>query len=185
MLSIRLLRLLGLWPLVLGLTLPAMLDSCSRPTPAISHAASTPLAVASAATETSLSSESRAACPESTPQQENTKQVTFYPTYGYKDGDTWRIPMRIWVHKERRDVDERVGRTIGRLGTQTERKNFTNRIPDLFADGSPGPQVVFEFDDHSTSECYAPFGVKLARSIGRASRSLHDELNRESCESFC
>jgi hypothetical protein len=33
------------------------------------------------------------------------EQVTFYPTYGYKDGSNWRIPMRVWVHRKRRLVD--------------------------------------------------------------------------------
>lgn len=29
----------------------------------------------------------------------NEKQVTFYPTYGYRQGDDWHIPMRIWVRE--------------------------------------------------------------------------------------
>ena len=34
------------------------------------------------------------------------EQVTFYPTYGYKEGDNWVIPMRIWVHERRASVEE-------------------------------------------------------------------------------
>ena len=30
------------------------------------------------------------------------KEITVYPTYGYRTGNTWTIPLRIWVHKPRR-----------------------------------------------------------------------------------
>lgn len=30
------------------------------------------------------------------------KLVTVFPTYGYRTGDSWTIPVRVWVHKRRR-----------------------------------------------------------------------------------
>jgi phosphatidate phosphatase APP1 len=36
------------------------------------------------------------------PEPENRRQITFYTTYGYLDGDTWVVPARVWVNKKRR-----------------------------------------------------------------------------------
>jgi phosphatidate phosphatase APP1 len=30
------------------------------------------------------------------------KEITVFPTYGYRTGDTWTVPIKVWVHKQRR-----------------------------------------------------------------------------------
>lgn len=90
------------------------------------------------------------------------EQVTFYPTYGYKDGETWRIPMRLWVHRERRHLDEFFAHTIGHVGTHNakERQNFRDRIADLFAYGGDSEEVFFTFDNDRDGQRYQVIGNK-------------------------
>src|SRR4030095_1942080 len=90
------------------------------------------------------------------------KQVTFYPTYGYKDGTTWRIPLRVWVHKRRRLVE----RVLIDVATQLSKSaapeiaNFGARIADLVADDEHAEEVVFTFDQDPDTEPYRVLGKK-------------------------
>ena len=36
------------------------------------------------------------------------EEVTFYPTYGYQQGDNWVIPMRVWVHERRSLIEHTI-----------------------------------------------------------------------------
>jgi len=88
------------------------------------------------------------------------KQVTFNPTYGYKDRTTWRIPLRVWVHKRRRLVE----RVLIDLATQLSKRaapeiaNFGVRIADLVADDEHAEEVVFTFDQDPDAEPYQVLG---------------------------
>src|SRR5262249_39775377 len=88
------------------------------------------------------------------------KQVSFYPTYGYKDGTTWRIPLRVWVHERRRLVE----RVLVDLATQLSKRaapelaNFGVRIADLVADDEHTEEVVFRFDQDPDAEPYQVLG---------------------------
>lgn len=37
-----------------------------------------------------------------TSASEERRQITFYTTYAYQDGDDWVVPTRVWVNKQRR-----------------------------------------------------------------------------------
>ena len=84
------------------------------------------------------------------------EQVTFYPTYGYRDGDTWIIPVRIWAHETRRLADRVATRAASSLSItdENERKNLNTRITDLLADSESGETVTFQFDGDPDKKDY-------------------------------
>lgn len=79
---------------------------------------------------------------------ENEKQVTFYATYGYRQGDNWVIPMRVWV-RQRRDLAEKL---ITKMAADMENldpgeiENFRSRIQDFVANSEFHEVVTFVFD---------------------------------------
>ncbi len=84
------------------------------------------------------------------------EQVTFYPTYGCREGDDWMIPMRAWVHERRGLAEEVLARTaksIGRLD-QKEIDNFRLRIEAFVADSESGEMVTFAFDHDPENRAY-------------------------------
>ena len=83
------------------------------------------------------------------------KQVTFYTTYGYLDGDNWTIPMRIWVHEEpdaarrllatqaRKELLERS--ELGPLSGEQEDR-YMSRAHGFIADSESRERIQFLFD---------------------------------------
>jgi len=84
------------------------------------------------------------------------EQVTFYPTYGYEDGDNWVIPMRIWVHERHRLADVVVNEIATDMGDihPEEMNNFRSRIQDFVADSESHEEVTFEFDNDPEDQEY-------------------------------
>jgi hypothetical protein len=84
------------------------------------------------------------------------ERVTFYPTYGFRQGDCWVVPMRVWVH-ERRGVAEklitRVAASMGDLDA-TGLDNFRDRIQDFVADDQSREVVAFTFDQDPDDQAY-------------------------------
>jgi hypothetical protein len=84
------------------------------------------------------------------------EKVTFYSTYGYKEGDNWVIPMRVWV-RERRALGERlsakVAASMGNLGLH-EINNFRSRTQDFAADSESREEVTFAFDNDPANQRY-------------------------------
>ncbi|HEX8495209.1 MAG TPA: phosphatase domain-containing protein [Pyrinomonadaceae bacterium] len=81
------------------------------------------------------------------------KFVTVYPTYGYRRGDedkTWKIPLRVWVHKQRRTPipDDLIRFLLDDEGTLKESEVLRCRecIVDFVADDDSGEEVSFKFD---------------------------------------
>jgi phosphatidate phosphatase APP1 len=85
------------------------------------------------------------------------EKVTFYPTYGYKEGENWVIPMRVWV-RERRALSEHlsneVAESMGDLGLG-EIKNFQSRTQDFVADSESREEVTFVFDNDPANQRYS------------------------------
>jgi hypothetical protein len=76
------------------------------------------------------------------------EDVTFFPTYGYREGDHWTIPLRVWVHEPRglaEDVVTRLASAADDPGPR-ELDNLRRRIADLVADDESGEAVAFKFD---------------------------------------
>ncbi len=84
------------------------------------------------------------------------EQVTFYTTYGYREGDAWLIPMRVWVC-ERRNILEKVIVDVAASMADTdagEIGNLRSRIRDFVADSESREAVAFTFDNDPESVEY-------------------------------
>jgi phosphatidate phosphatase APP1 len=82
------------------------------------------------------------------------KEITVYPTYGYRDKNGWKIPMRVWVHKQRRiDAvpDSLVREIVDDDGSikEEEARRCRDCIADLVADDDSGESVTFRLGDHT------------------------------------
>lgn len=77
------------------------------------------------------------------------EKVTAYPTYGYKEDGKWRIPIRVWVHEDRREFDLiiRGGLEIVDNLDENEKTNFRLRILDFLADNESGEEVTIRFNN--------------------------------------
>jgi hypothetical protein len=76
------------------------------------------------------------------------EEAVFFPTYGFLEGSTWTIPVRVKV-QEPRDVDPvRVGRILDALGigNAQERANYMTRVADFLADDESFERVRVRFD---------------------------------------
>lgn len=84
------------------------------------------------------------------------EQVTFYPTYGYKEGDNWAIPMRIWVHERRAVVEELITKVATSLGDLNSKDiaNFRSRIQGFVVDNESREAVTFKFDNDPENQEY-------------------------------
>ena len=78
-------------------------------------------------------------------------EVTIYPSYGFLEDGDWLIPLRGWVHQDRRLPDHLINEVAQfKLGcSDSELNNFSSRF-DAFSDDSRSDQLVtIQFDtDH-------------------------------------
>jgi phosphatidate phosphatase APP1 len=75
-------------------------------------------------------------------------EVTIYPTYGFLDGAEWVIPLRGWVHQNRRLPDHLINEVSQAIihCSDAEIGNFSARF-DAFSDDSRSKQTVtIQFD---------------------------------------
>lgn len=87
------------------------------------------------------------------------ERVTFYPTYGYKKGDNWVIPMRVWVHEHHslaKKLEKPIANVAASMGNldREEISNFRSRIQDFAADSESHEVVTFEFDNDPEDQQY-------------------------------
>ncbi|MRR35054.1 DUF2183 domain-containing protein [bacterium] len=77
------------------------------------------------------------------------EQVTFYTTYGYREGDAWVVPMRVWVHERRNILEKVITEIAASMGSHEPREidNFRSRIQDFVADSESREAVAFRFDN--------------------------------------
>ena len=80
---------------------------------------------------------------------EDREFVTFYPTYGYREGSHWKIPVRIWVHEPRRLAEKLVRLLADNIGNtgDSELEILATRIADIVADSESLERVIFIFDN--------------------------------------
>src|SRR5882724_3157906 len=89
------------------------------------------------------------------------EEVTFYPTYGYQQGDNQVIPMRVWVHERRNLIEHTIGNitniVAASLGVHgpLELDNFRSRTQDFVADSESREAVTFSFDEDSEERHYS------------------------------
>ncbi len=91
----------------------------------------------------------------SEPEDENRRQITFYNTYGYLDGDTWIVPTRVWVNKKRRWLQGFVTWMLDLTSDYSDEQIdiFYNRLHDIAADSKSRRTVTIRFkndpDEHT------------------------------------
>lgn len=75
-------------------------------------------------------------------------EVAIYPTYGFQQGNEWIIPLRGWVHQNRRLPDHvinEVGQAIIHC-SDAEVSNFSSRFDDFTDDSRSKQTVTIQFD---------------------------------------
>lgn len=80
------------------------------------------------------------------------EEVTFFPTYGYREGNGWNIHVRSWTHQNRSHVDRVVTKLATVLATaknkcdSVEMANFQARSNDFEDDDKSLEKVIIRFD---------------------------------------
>jgi hypothetical protein len=84
------------------------------------------------------------------------EQATIYPSYGYRSGARWLIPLRIWVHEPRRLTETAISLLVASGGDRPvpEIERFQDRVSDLVADDESREQVAFVFDKDPRAETF-------------------------------
>ncbi len=72
------------------------------------------------------------------------KEVTFYPTYGYKDATGWNMHLRGWVHENRHHANK-VLEALSKC-RESEMNIFRSRTADILDDDKTFEKVSFKFD---------------------------------------
>jgi phosphatidate phosphatase APP1 len=99
------------------------------------------------------------------------KQITCYPTCGYKDNDgAWKISVRVLVHESRTGSDPlsllapaavEVAELFAHRGLDRESaENFLKtRVADFLREGVQNEEVVFKFRDDTNTKSYTVDGL--------------------------
>src|SRR5687768_5709724 len=116
-------------------------------------------------------------------------EVTFYPTYGYRDGDNWIIPTRTWVHEKRRLATRLIGEVAERVlkCADSEKETPKSRLVDFPAEDRKDEKVTIQFDSDPVKEQFHlgesdPNGVikfELKLSDATARRLLESQRSSE------
>lgn len=77
-------------------------------------------------------------------------EITRYSTYGYKRNGAWKIPIRLWLHTNRRCFGHPITQLI-----RDHSVNFEDRITDLIADNERGKKVSLNFDADPAAKSYS------------------------------
>ena len=81
------------------------------------------------------------------------KQITCYPTYGYKDNNgAWKISVRVLVHESRTVLDPL-------SFFASAEKMFKTRVADFLREGVQNEEVVFKFHDDTNTKSYTVDGL--------------------------
>lgn len=83
-------------------------------------------------------------------------EVTFYPAYGYLSQTDWRIPIRSWVHKDRRLLARTLTDLVAlKLGCSGPEKDILKvRLADFPDDDKHHDKVTIQFDSDPDQEQY-------------------------------
>jgi hypothetical protein len=88
------------------------------------------------------------------------EEVTFFPTYGYKEGSGWNITVRGWVHQNRSHLNNIVTKMMTALAIvknkcgSAEMANFQSRSNDFEDDDKSFEKVIIKFDFDPDAKLY-------------------------------
>jgi hypothetical protein len=80
------------------------------------------------------------------------EEVTFYPTFGYKDANGWTLVLRGWVHENGHGVDAMLGQ-VNPCG-QENIAYFKARTTDLLDESKNNEKVIIKFDSDPEDKPY-------------------------------
>lgn len=123
------------------------------------------------------------------------KEVTVYPSYGYRDRTderVWTIPMRVWVHDNRDTpfvedyIEQRAARRmeedLKRPLTDEEKKRLEACLADFIADDKFREEVEFSFEDDADGEVFRFKSLTNGNGIVIEDFKLSDESARKLLE---
>jgi len=89
-------------------------------------------------------------------QVKTDKEVTFYPTYGYRAGTNWNAQLRGWVHEDRKVRAEGTVRILKLVAkcTDPEVTTVRSRSADFVDDNKTHEKVVVKFDSDPEDKEY-------------------------------
>jgi phosphatidate phosphatase APP1 len=84
------------------------------------------------------------------------KEVTFYPTYGYRAGTNWNAELRGWVHEDRKIQAEGVVKFLKLVAkcNDAEVTTVRSRSADFADDNKKSEKVVVKFDSDPDDTAY-------------------------------
>ncbi len=86
-------------------------------------------------------------------------EVTIYPTYGFLQDGNWIIPLRGWVHQNRRLLDpliNELGQALIHCGDGAEISNFSSRFDDFSDDSRSNQSVRIQIDADDEQHAFQP-----------------------------
>jgi hypothetical protein len=116
------------------------------------------------------------------------EEVTFFPTYGYREGNGWNIHVRSWAHKNRTHVDRVVTKLATVLATvknkcdSAEMANFQSRANDFEDDDKSLEKVIIRFDADPNGTSYEFDKRSDPNGIAELDLTLTDELAKQLLE---
>lgn len=108
------------------------------------------------------------------------KEVTFYPTYGYRRDNVWNVHLHGWTHKNR----EHLNRFVTKLAdlkdkcTGEQTRNFQSRTDDLEDDDKFLEKVIIKFDSDAEGRDYE-FERSNRNGVVKMDLTLTDERARQ------
>jgi phosphatidate phosphatase APP1 len=89
-------------------------------------------------------------------QVQTEKEVTFYPTYGYRAGTNWNAQLRGWVHEDRKVEAEGMVKILKLAAkcNDSEVTNVRSRSADFADDNKTSEKVLVKFDSDPDDKAY-------------------------------
>lgn len=111
-------------------------------------------------------------------------EVTFYPTYGYREGSDWKMHLRGWAHENRKHANRFVT-TVAEVKNKcsaAEMSNFQSRSDDFEDDDNSLEQVVIKFDSDPEDKPYPLGGRSNPNGIVELVLSLSNDKAQQLLE---
>lgn len=113
------------------------------------------------------------------------EEVTFFPTYGYREGNGWNINVRGWVHQNRSHLNKIVTKLMTALATvknkcdSAEMANFQSRSNDFEDDDKSLEKVIIKFDSDPDAKLYESNRRSDANGIVELDLTLTDDRAKQ------
>ncbi len=113
------------------------------------------------------------------------EEVTFFPTYGYREGNGWNINVRGWVHQNRSHLNKIVTKLMTAIATvkdkcdSAELANFQSRTDDFEDDDKSLEKLIIKFDSDPDAKLYEFNKRSDANGIVELNLTLTDDRAKQ------